>query len=105
MNKIYVSKAEVKHINSKAIITIYSYNREKISLLKKIKLLKNEFFNNILLLINNKRFLLGNLLIKTIKYSSLYKQLIILRRFKLKLNLNQYKFEEKLLHKLSNVIG
>lgn len=37
MNKIYVSKAEVKHTNSKAIITIYTYNREKLALLKKIK--------------------------------------------------------------------
>jgi hypothetical protein len=40
LNKIFVSKAEVKHTNSKAIITIYVYNREKLILLKKIKLLK-----------------------------------------------------------------
>ena len=37
MNKIYVSKAEIKHTNSKALLTIYTYNREKISLLKKIR--------------------------------------------------------------------
>jgi hypothetical protein len=36
MNKIYVSKAEVKHTNSKALITIYSFNREKFSLIKKM---------------------------------------------------------------------
>ena len=28
-NKIFVSKAEIKHTNSKAIITIYVYNRDK----------------------------------------------------------------------------
>ena len=36
LNKIFVSKAEIKHTNSKAIITIYIYNREKLTLLKKI---------------------------------------------------------------------
>ena len=35
LNKIFVSKAEIKHTNSKAIITIYIYNREKLTLLKK----------------------------------------------------------------------
>ena len=35
-NKIFVSKAEIKHTNSKAIITIYVYNREKLILKKKI---------------------------------------------------------------------
>lgn len=40
LNKIFVSKAEVKHTNSKAIITIYVYNREKLILLKKIQMLK-----------------------------------------------------------------
>ena len=39
LNKIFVSKAEVKHTNSKAIITIYVYNREEIVLLNKL----NEF--------------------------------------------------------------
>ena len=37
LNKIFASKAEVKHTNNKAVITVYVYNREKISLLKKIK--------------------------------------------------------------------
>ena len=42
-NKIFVSKPEIKHTNSNAIITIYTYNRERKSLLKKIKLLKRMF--------------------------------------------------------------
>ena len=43
LSKIYVSKAEVKHTSSKAIITIYTYNKERKSLIKRIYLLKKEF--------------------------------------------------------------
>ena len=42
-NKIFVSKPEISHTNSNAIITIFTYNREKPSLLKKIRLLKRMF--------------------------------------------------------------
>ena len=45
LNKIFTSKAEVKHTNNKAVITVYVYNREKISLLKKIKKLNKNLFN------------------------------------------------------------
>lgn len=44
LNKIFVSKAEVKHTNNKALITVYVYNKERISLLKKIKQLRSFFF-------------------------------------------------------------
>lgn len=40
LNKIFVSKAEVKHTSTKAVITIYVYNREQIILLKKLNVLK-----------------------------------------------------------------
>jgi hypothetical protein len=40
---------------------------------------------------------------KSIK-ALLYKELILLRKYKLKLSLNNYKFEEKLLYKLKNFI-
>jgi len=43
-NKIFVSKAEIKHTNSKSIITIYVYNRERFILLKKINILKKYLF-------------------------------------------------------------
>ena len=43
LSKIYVSKAEVKHTSSKAIITIYTYNKERKSLIKRIYLLKKSF--------------------------------------------------------------
>lgn len=34
-NKIFFARPEIKHTNSKAIITLYTFNREKIALLKK----------------------------------------------------------------------
>lgn len=36
INKIFVSKALVKHTNNKAIITLFTYNREKLFFIKKI---------------------------------------------------------------------
>ena len=41
-NKIYISKPEIKHTNSKAIITIYIFNREIIPLIKNINKLKKK---------------------------------------------------------------
>ena len=55
LNKIFVSKAEIKHTNSKAIITIYIYNREKLSLLKKIRKLRNILVKFIVLLLNKNK--------------------------------------------------
>jgi hypothetical protein len=116
LNKIYVSKAEIKHTNNKAILTVYVYNREKISLLKRIKRIKRSFYKKIVLLINKNSKIMGgadggilkkiassDLYNKTIKYL-LLKELILLRKYKLRLNLNLYKFEEKLLFKLKNLI-
>lgn len=54
-NKIFVSKAEIKHTNSKAIITIYIYNREKLSLLKKISKLSKILIKFMVLLINKEK--------------------------------------------------
>lgn len=108
LNKIFVSKAEVKHTNAKAIVTIYTYNKEKLVLLNKINKLKKSFYKKILLLIYKSRKLYndisGNLYNKTIR-ALLYKELMLLRRFKLRLNLNKYKFEEKLLYRLSKLIS
>jgi len=104
MNKIYVSKAEIKHTSSKAIINIYNYNREKISLLKKIKKLKTSFFKKTMFLIKSNNKFFSNFMAITIK-GLLHKELKILRRLKFKLNLNKYKFEDKLLYNLSNIIG
>jgi hypothetical protein len=108
LNKIFVSKAEIKHTNSKATVTIYTYNREKIVLLKKLNKIKNFVYIKILSLLYNSDKLYKNIskdfLKKTI-ITLLYKELILFRRFKLKLSLNKYKFEEKFLYKLSKLIS
>jgi hypothetical protein len=108
LNKIYVSEAELKHTNFKTIITIYTYNKERISLLKKIRALKRNIFKRILLLLykskNISKDISSNILNSSVKYI-LYKELLLIKRYKLKLSLNKYKFEEKFLHILSKVIS
>nr|YP_010899382.1 ribosomal protein S3 [Grosmannia fruticeta]WHN64119.1 ribosomal protein S3 [Grosmannia fruticeta] len=103
LNKIFVSKPEIKHTNSKAIITIYVYNRERVILFNKLNQL------NIGILGLNKFFYLckkisGDLYSKYIK-QVLYKEFLFLRRSKLKLNLNGLKFQDKFLFKLSKLIS
>jgi hypothetical protein len=146
LNKIFVSKAEVKHTNNKAIITLYVYNRERLVLLNKIKKIQNLFdkFNilnkklskfvvnllcRVLSLkknkINNKSIktsyiilLLKHKLNSQLKYFNktyfnenqrflkrVKKVFTTIRRLRLKLSLNQYKFEEKFLYKLSGMIS
>lgn len=107
LNKIFASKAEIKHTNNKAILTVYVYNREKISLLKKIKKLKKNFFNKIKILIfknKNLEFNGNNVLHNKVNKALLYNDIKLLRKYKLRLSLNKHKFEEKLLYKLKNFI-
>jgi len=133
LNKIFASKAEVKHTNNKAVITVYVYNREKISLLKKIKKLNKNLFNlmaKFAVILHKKEGCIRSLVDfkalakansagllhdevckqeifkyeKTLTKSFLIKNLRLLRKYKLRLNLNKYKFEEKLLYKLKNFI-
>jgi hypothetical protein len=108
INKIFVSKAEIKHTNSKAVVTVYTYNREKLILLNKIDTLKKLISNKILLLLYKGNKLYKNIspffYFKTVR-ALLYKELILLRRFKLKLTLNKNKFEEMFLYKLSKLIS
>lgn len=64
MNKIYISKAEVKHTNNNAILTVYIFNRQRIVLLKKIKKYRNiflSFLNYYFFKLNNKSFFKKNL--------------------------------------------
>lgn len=111
LNKIYASKAEIKHTNNKAILTVYVYNREKISLLKKIKILNKSFYNKVKLLVYQNKKIFGpynpensNILYNKSIKALLYKNIKLLRKYKLRLSLNKYKFEEKLLYKLKNFI-
>nr|QNR58520.1 hypothetical protein [Diaporthe longicolla] len=153
-NKIFLARPEIKHTNSKAIITLYAFNREKFALLKKIKILtlltkkiiktilatsnfgrsmpasnrrnyllkiENIFFKfNMISAILKDRNLLQDfyayyLTLKTSKSKAkeqankwikliFNKELILIRKYKFRLNLNKYKFEDKLLYGLSNII-
>lgn len=117
-NRIYASKAEIKHTNNKAILTVYLYNREKIALLNKIQELENSFYKKVDLFNKNKfKSIPINLKKKAIDFESkdyniinkpikafLIRKVRLLRRYKLLLSLNKYKFEEKLLYKLKNFI-
>lgn len=145
LSKIYVSKAEVKHTSSKAIITIYTYNKERKSLIKRIYLLKKkfslkrnivfkeyftkffslishnlikrhfkkkkhlkrikEFLKKINIIFNKEKFLYIPKNFKQILKLKLRRELNLIKRLKYKLSLNNYKFEEKFLHKLSKLIG
>ena len=45
MNKIFISKAELKHTSSKVVITLYTYNEERRILSCKIKRIENMLFS------------------------------------------------------------
>jgi hypothetical protein len=100
-HKIFVSKPEIKHTNNKVTILIYVFNKEYISLLKRINILYNSlfiFFNKLNFLINR----YNNIKDKVI--SLLYKKLLLIRKHKLNISINKYKFEDIFLHKLAVLI-
>jgi hypothetical protein len=47
INKIFISKAELKHTSSKVIITLYIYNEERRILARRIKRIESILFNSI----------------------------------------------------------
>jgi hypothetical protein len=133
--KIYVSKAEIKHFNSKVIITLYVYNEEKYRFLLKIKKLSNILFNDLSLSLKKEisrnyklikpynymitlgklyrnMFEINNYLSKdlVLKLRRIIKELFIKRivyivYYRLKLNYNKSKFEEVFLNKLGKLIS
>jgi hypothetical protein len=106
-NKIYSSKAEIKHTNSKAIITVYTYNREKRILILKLKSLNKNFFNKIRFLISVNKLIFDDStknFFSTIIKLFLHDSLKRIRKYKLRFDLNKYKFEDKLLYKLNYLI-
>ncbi len=122
--RIYVSKAEIKHTSSKTIVTVYTYNKEDISLKKRIKILnpysyhqvwkkwilnKRSFFYKIFYFLNiNRRSLYKNIPFNyynnIIKFM-FYNKFSLIRRYKLRLNLNDYKFKDIFLYKLSLLVS
>ena len=68
VNKLYVSKPEIKYSIKEVIITIYVYNREKFFLLKKLSRL-NAYFNYILKINKSKKNYFKNNRLKKIDSS------------------------------------
>lgn len=140
-NKIFLARPEIKHTNSKAIITLYTFNREKFALLKKIKIL-TKLTKKIIMIVQQKNCLLKiekiffkiNMIFAILKDRNLLqdfyayfsalktskskakeqankwiklifnKEFTLIRKYKFRLNLNKYKFEDKLLYGLNNII-
>jgi hypothetical protein len=123
LNRIYVSKPELKHTNHKIIITIYIFNKEILSFIDLFKRLKRKIYYFIL-----KRYFLYQIILKkrkslvSSKYISnnenkfFYRTILkfrfkisklfrLIRKYKLYFNLNKYKFEDIFLYKLSKLIG
>jgi hypothetical protein len=124
LNKIFVSKPEIQHTNSKVIIMMYTYNREKFSLQKKARILrqkaydfkkslgtwvlnKSSYINKLFITFTKRNFssdtALG-LYNQIIKFK-LYKELMLMRKYKLRLNLNNYKFKDVFLNILGKLIS
>ena len=77
INKIFISKAELKHTNSKVIITLYVYNEERRILLNRLKRIEDMLFPS---------NMFTNKLCKD-KILSLYKKLDIIKKEKENLSL------------------
>lgn len=111
IKQIYVSKSELNFYNSKIIINLYVYNKQKMSLLRKIntiRLKSEKFFKNFLLLSALNITDNSNSYIKEIKFRRkriLYKLFSILEIYKLRFTLNQYKFQEKFIYILAKTLG
>jgi hypothetical protein len=78
LNRILVSKSEIKHSNNKAIITVYLYNRKKKLFMRKITNMFNIFIRKIF---NSGPVYIRNYRFKHSKYSNFFKTLNIGNRF------------------------
>lgn len=78
VNKVYVSKPEIKYSIKDVIVTVYIYNRERFYFLKKLSRLNNFFYFK---LEKNKNWNKKNFLFKFkyLLYKQLYKQSLIVR--------------------------
>lgn len=78
VNKVYVSKPEIKYSIKDVIVTVYIYNRERFYFLKKLSRLNNFFYFK---LEKNKNWNKKNFLLKFkyLLYKQLYKQSLIVR--------------------------
>ena len=104
LNKVFISKPEIKHTNSKAIITLYFFNREKIVFFKNIFSSKknNILFKIYYFYVYGKKYEITSKENYNKFFKSLfYEELIYIRNNKLKFSLNKYKVNYFLLYKLA----
>lgn len=103
VNRIFVSKAEMKHTNNKVIITLYTYNKEKNYFLRKLTSLRNMliFRNNYLFLINlKKKAILKNIYIVSFLIYNILKKKDLLNYYE-----NNKQIFEDLIKKNKFIIG
>nr|ACV41175.1 ribosomal protein 3/homing endonuclease-like fusion protein [Ophiostoma minus] len=104
LNKIFISKADLKHTSSKIIITIYIFNRERIILIKNLIYLYSLHFKT-------KSYLVaGGGENKDILFYQSFKEKLnnkyeIFNKIKLNFNLNNLKFKDIMLYKLSKLLS
>jgi len=108
LNKIYVSKPQIKHTNIKTVLNIYIYNRENLSLIKRITKFGEEIFNidKFLLKKRSEKKRKRKVLKKShILYIYKKRKLSRIRWYKLKFLFNRLKFKDFYLYKLAKLIS
>jgi hypothetical protein len=94
INKIYISKPFIKYNNNKLVITIFTFNREKLSLMKNLILHSNKINKIINLLFLNKNY-----------YFKFNREIKNFRKYLIYLYINQYKFHKNWLNLLGKFIS
>jgi hypothetical protein len=97
-----IEKINPKLISKLEVISKYSKTKEHF--LTKARNINSKYLNEILDTSENVSILYRYLKIKPIKMN-IYKILTIIRRYRLRISLNKYKFEDKLLYKLSQYVS
>nr|QUB36782.1 ribosomal protein S3 [Ophiostoma piliferum] len=98
LNKIFISKAELKYTSSKLIITIYIFNRERLVLIK--NLIRLYYLH-----VRTQLYLEKNIFIYECFKGILNKKLKNFNRIKFIFNINNLKFKDIMLFKLSKLLN
>ena len=106
-NKIFFSRAEVKHTSTKVNITLYVYNEQKRLILRKIRNIERILFPSMKgksYSINDKLSLLKDINDKPAAFQELEKEFMLIAYYKLLLSLNKSKFEDILIKELKLIV-
>lgn len=110
--KIYLCKSALNYNNHMITVNLYIHNRKGGSLFRKIKstsLKTEKFFKRFLFLSTILKKNIKNQYLQQIRLKKrkkiLYKLISFVEKLKLKFNLNQYKFEERLLYILASILA